>query len=167
MRVSVLLLSLLIAVLASQECPSPPVPLGSSFSPLAKDAKGIVNSVEYQCRGDLRGVGTSESMCTDGIWEEVRPSRDDSNLKPQFQTNWVCSTNSALNKPTLGPKTGKLDGSKLGVDGSYEPSDSKYLCDQLDSDRTVWVVDMLETVTVLAVNISTHRAGKDAHAIEV
>ena len=167
MRVLVLLLSLLIDVLAGQECPSPPVPLGSSFNPLAEDARGKVTSVEYQCRGDLRGVGTSESMCKDGMWEEVRPSRDDSNLKPQFQTNWVCSTNSALNKPTAGSKTGKLDGSKRGVDGSYEPSNSMYLCDQLDSAKTVWGVDMLESVTVLAVNISTHGVGKDAHAIEV
>ena len=79
----------------------------------------------------------------------------------------MCTTNSAFNKPTVVSKTGTLEGSKLGVDGSYQPSKSEYLCEQIDSDRTVWGLDMLDTGTVLAVNISTHGVGEDAHAIEV
>ena len=77
----------------------------------------------------------------------------------------ICATNTALNKPTIETRKGR--GSKLAVDGKYLPSKSHYLCDNIDSDKTIWGVDLLESVKVIAINISAHVDGKDAKAIEV
>ena len=77
----------------------------------------------------------------------------------------TCATNTALNKPTLETRKGR--GSKLAVDGKYLPSKPHYLCDHIDSDETTWGVDLLESVKVIAINISTHVDGEDAKAVEV
>ena len=77
----------------------------------------------------------------------------------------ICATNTALNKPTIESRQGR--GSKLAVDGKYLPSKPNYFCDHIDSDKTIWGVDLLESVKVTAINISTHVDGEDAKAIEV
>jgi hypothetical protein len=71
MKVTLLLLLLSIEFLAGQDCPSPPLPLGTTFTPLAVDGRGKVASIEYRCRGELRGVGSSKNMCKEGKWEKV------------------------------------------------------------------------------------------------
>ena len=71
MKVPVLLIFLFIEFLAGQDCPSPPLPLGTTFTPLALDGRGKMASVEYSCRGELREVGSSKNMCKEGKWEKV------------------------------------------------------------------------------------------------
>ena len=71
MKVRVLLIFLFIEFLAGQDCPSPPLPLGTTFTLLAVDGRGKVVSVEYTCRGELMGVGSSKNICKEGIWEKV------------------------------------------------------------------------------------------------
>jgi hypothetical protein len=71
MKIPVLLIFLLIEFLVCQDCPSPPLPLGTTFTPLAVDGRGKVASIEYSCRGELRGVGSSKNMCKEGKWENV------------------------------------------------------------------------------------------------
>jgi len=148
MKVPVLVFTLLINYLSCQDCPSPPFPLGTFYNPLTLSARGNATAVQYKCRGDLKGVGTSVNKCKDGKWE-----------KPSFK----CCTNSALNKPLLGSH----NHSKLAVDGKYLPSSPHYFCNQMDNKNKVWGVDMLETITVIAVNISTHAHGTDVKAIEI
>ena len=79
----------------------------------------------------------------------------------------MCATNTALTKPTLVTGKSSTAGSQLAVDGKYLPKKSHYFCDHLDDSRTVWGIDLLETMKVFAVNISTHGDGEDTHAIEV
>ena len=55
----------------------------------------------------------------------------------------------------------------IGVDGKFSPERTSYLCDKLDARKKVWMVDLLETVEVVAVRISLHADTKDATNIEV
>ena len=71
MKVTILLFPLLLDSLAGQDCPSPPLPIGTTFTPLAVDGRAKVASVEYRCRGGLRGVGSSKNRCKVGKWEKV------------------------------------------------------------------------------------------------
>jgi hypothetical protein len=146
-------------------CPSPPVPLGATCAAISGQ------NVTYQCEGGLRGLGDMENFCEKGQWQEVslipvfksKPITQFNILQPTF----VCASNVAVRKPTLGQDQAFNGGSMLAIDGKYFPEKTSYLCDKLDAKKKLWVVDLMEVVEVVALRISTHIDTKSARGLEV
>ena len=147
-------------------CPSPPVPLGSTFTQISGQ------NVTYQCEGGLRGVGDRENFCEKGQWQEVSciPVSNDSIIITQIiilQPTFICASNVAVGKQTLGQDQPYNGGSRLAIDGYYFPEQTSYLCDKLDAKKKVWMVDLMEVVEVVAIRISIHIDTKSARGLEV
>ena len=53
------------------------------------------------------------------------------------------------------------------MDGAFDPQRSTYLCDVIDEEKKIWMVDLLETVDVVAVKVSTHPDSGETEAVEV
>ena len=99
------------------------------------------------------GVGVERIKCSEeGKWSS---------------TDFFCSTNTALRKPTFYNSNSSQTGSVKAVDGDYEDGGSVYECDQLDEVNKILSIDLQETVRVRAFRISSHSSGSVINNIEV
>ena len=140
-------------VIVSRRCPNPRLPLASHFTPHYDEDMAMVSG-QLSCQSGFIGVGISKLKCNEesGEWQE---------------TDFLCSTNVALHKPTFYNSNSSQAGSQAAVDGDIEPGGSVYKCDQLNKENKIFSVDLQEPVKVFGVKISSHNSGETVKNIEV
>lgn len=144
---------LLAPVIVSRRCPNPRLPLASTFTAHYDDDMTMVSG-QLSCQPGFIGVGISKLKCVEetGEWQD---------------SDFLCSTNVALHKPTFYNSNSSQSGSQAAVDGDTETGGSEYKCDQVNRDNRIFSVDLQEPVNVIGVRISSHISGASIKNIEV
>lgn len=139
-----------ITLIKTEECPTPPRPLAAAFTPLY-DNQMRVTGGELSCQEGFVGVGSPAISCQDGSWSP---------------TDFLCTTNVALFKPSFYNSNTSLPSSSLAVDG-LRTEQSQQHCERLDTKHRSLTVDLRESVAVVAVKIFSHESGEPVGNIEV